>query len=1217
MKTRILRIHVRNLASLAGDHVVDLEHGALADAGIFPIVGPTGAGKSTLLDGVCLALFKQLPRLPSSGSKGDGGLTPSDTRHAIRRGAGEGFAEVDFLGRDGRRYRAKWEAHRARSRPDGAWQTATHTLQDLQTQKLLGDGKRETVALIEQRLGLGYDELVRSMLLPQGEFARLLHAKADERAKLLEKLTRTTIYARLSERAAARRSEARRAVENLDARLGEVRALPDEDRARLDSEISDLEQVAGELRALAEASAKAERRWQELQQRETEVQDAERAAMRAEEALAARAPLRDALALAERCLPAELPLEAVRLVSKQAAESSARRDACANDRANAEQELEAASQGRSDAISARRQAEATLERVAPELQTAMHMDLALRDADRELQHVREDAQRAAKARGDQEHELARHVDEHQTNHLALEALVRALDADVEGASLVERWPTLRGEVAAWCALLDERIDHAKRVEERQRDLERVTAETEVVAGEHASLEAQVARARAALDESERHVDACVQRLGAHEPEARLRDRQDALRRLRDAEQELAYATAQLEARASEAAELTRALGSLRDAASEAKAEQERATAELRAAEGRLEQARRIDLATSLRGALRSGEACPVCGSCEHPGVPATVPTSALEQVCDEARAAQERAAECARACERELASNEARAEAATRAAREAGVDLDGRHRRAAELRDATGVATGAVQGALADVAQKLRAISDDREALEAARTEHATRTKRHGMAVDARSALLARKSELAQRAERARGSLDALRAGLERVATDEASRREALARVLRHTPTRATEGELSKRVDERRALEEEHQRLEARASNLESQLALLRHENDKRRDDETGAVARLEHASAQVEILRLARRGVLDGRAVSEVEKELRDAVDVARRAEATAETRFGAAEARLHETQRSLDARAHEAREQALALEAAERAVDEAVARIGLRRELVVDVVTQWPRARVATELKKLGEVDRAHTEARAVLGRAREALSEHRARCAEGGGIDELESVARRRPYCDDAVAKANDELATRRSRRREDDGLRTRQSELLDAREKAMARLDLFDCLVTVIGSGQGASNHLSRFAQGMALELLVEAANLQLDRLAPRFRLQRVGDLDLELVDRDLADEARPVHGLSGGETFLVSLALALGLASLAGDDLDLGSLFVDEGFGSLDPETLETALAALEAIHAEGVQVAIISHVEGLAERFSASVVVRRVAPGRSVVEVRG
>ena len=79
---------------------------------------------------------------------------------------------------------------------------------------------------------------------------------------------------------------------------------------------------------------------------------------------------------------------------------------------------------------------------------------------------------------------------------------------------------------------------------------------------------------------------------------------------------------------------------------------------------------------------------------------------------------------------------------------------------------------------------------------------------------------------------------------------------------------------------------------------------------------------------------------------------------------------------------------------------------------------------------------------------------------------------------------------------------------------------------------------------------------------------------------------------------------------------MGLATLAGDELDLGSLFVDEGFGSLDPETLETALAALEAIHAEGVQVALITHVEGLADRFAASVHVRRVGPGRSVVEVR-
>ncbi|MCB9619831.1 MAG: AAA family ATPase [Sandaracinus sp.] len=1220
MKTRILRIHVRNLASLAGDHVVDLEHGALADAGIFPIVGPTGAGKSTLLDGICLALFKQLPRLPNSGSKGDDGLTPADPRHAVRRGAGEGFAQVDFVGRDGRRYRATWQARRARSRADGAWQAASHTLQDLQTQKLLGDGKKETAALIEQRLGLGYDELVRSMLLPQGEFARLLHAKADERTKLLEKLTRTTIYARLSERAAARRGEARRAVEELDARLGEVRALSHEERASLDTEIADLERVAVELRTLAEASAKAERLWQEIQRREAEVREAEDGARRAEESVVALAPLREALERAERCLPAALPLEALRVATKLVAEAKARQLHAAEEHTRAQDEHETASRRRNEAISTRRDAESALGLREPELEAATKLDRALRDAELDRGHAHEAAQRAEKARGDKDRELGQRADEHRTTRAEREALTAALEADVAGLELAASWPSLRGELVAWCALADECVAHAKQVEEGERQLQLVTADIERAAQARGSLEARVALTRTALDESQRRIEACVRSGRTRESEERLRERQNALRQLRDAERELSTATERHEIHARAVAEAALALESHRSKTENAKADQEHADEQLRVAEEQLERGRRANLAASLRTALRSGEACPVCGSCEHPGAPVGVKSSDLEHAWNEARVALERAAECLRISEREQAALEARSEAAALAERDASSTLEQRSARAEHLRAAdalleTDRLDGAAQHALADVARQLETIAAEREAIDRAREEHDTRTKSHQKAVDARAAADVRVNELEQRAAQLRGSLDAQRAILHRLESDEASRRQTLTRATGSAPTRTTERELSERVETRRAKQEQQRQLDARAQNLESQLELLRQEHAKRRDDEAKAYARLAQATTAVDTLRHQRNAVLDGRSVAQVEKELRDAIEVARRAETVAEASYGATTARVHESRRSLASRTDDARERARELEAAEGRVNEIVTQVGLPRERVDETVAEWPQARVQAEREKLAEFERTSTEARAVLGRAREALSEI-TRAAEVGSLDELKSVARRRPYCDDAVAKANEELASRRSQRRRDDELRERQAALLAQREQAAARVDLFERLVMVIGSGQGASNHLSRFAQGMALEILVEAANLQLGRLAPRFRLQRVADLDLELVDRDLADEARPVHGLSGGETFLVSLALALGLASLAGDELDLGSLFVDEGFGSLDPETLETALAALEAIHADGVQVAIISHVEGLAERFSASVVVRRVAPGRSVVEVR-
>jgi exonuclease SbcC len=145
----------------------------------------------------------------------------------------------------------------------------------------------------------------------------------------------------------------------------------------------------------------------------------------------------------------------------------------------------------------------------------------------------------------------------------------------------------------------------------------------------------------------------------------------------------------------------------------------------------------------------------------------------------------------------------------------------------------------------------------------------------------------------------------------------------------------------------------------------------------------------------------------------------------------------------------------------------------------------------------------------------------------------------------------------------------------------------------------------------------FAQSLTLDALLAHANLHLDDLSPRYRLARVPghDLDLQVVDRDMGDEIRSVHSLSGGESFLVSLALALGLSSLSSRDTRVESLLIDEGFGSLDPSTFEVALAVLDALQASGRKVGVISHVPGLAERIGVRIAVKPQGPGRSVVRV--
>ena len=133
-----------------------------------------------------------------------------------------------------------------------------------------------------------------------------------------------------------------------------------------------------------------------------------------------------------------------------------------------------------------------------------------------------------------------------------------------------------------------------------------------------------------------------------------------------------------------------------------------------------------------------------------------------------------------------------------------------------------------------------------------------------------------------------------------------------------------------------------------------------------------------------------------------------------------------------------------------------------------------------------------------------------------------------------------------------------------------------------------------------------------------ANRHLQDLAPRYELQRIPDtLALQIVDLDMMGEVRSVHSLSGGESFLVSLALALGLSSLSSNRMNVESLFIDEGFGSLDMDTLRIAMDALERLQMQGRKIGVISHVAEMTERIPAQVQVVKTGSGRSKVQVMG
>lgn len=159
--------------------------------------------------------------------------------------------------------------------------------------------------------------------------------------------------------------------------------------------------------------------------------------------------------------------------------------------------------------------------------------------------------------------------------------------------------------------------------------------------------------------------------------------------------------------------------------------------------------------------------------------------------------------------------------------------------------------------------------------------------------------------------------------------------------------------------------------------------------------------------------------------------------------------------------------------------------------------------------------------------------------------------------------------------------------------------------------------MIGSSSG--DKFAKFAQGITLDQLIYLANKHLQILSPRYELQRSSDssklLEIEIIDGFQGDVVRPVSTLSGGESFIVSLSLALGLSALASQKISIDSLFLDEGFGTLDSDSLELALNALNQLQSSGKMVGVISHVEALKERIPLQIRVMPKGDGTSFLSL--
>ncbi len=1211
---KILAIRLKNLASLAGPFEIDFTAEPLASAGLFAITGPTGAGKSTLLDALCLALFGAVPRLGDTGQAkmpdADSDISIGDPRTLLRRGTSGGYAEVDFVGVSGRRYRARWEANRARDKASGKLQNSRQSLIDLDSDQLLASQKTEYKTQLELALGLNFEQFTRAVLLAQSEFSAFLKANDNERSELLEKLTDTALYTQLGRRAFDKAKEAKDAHKQLQDQATGVVPLAPEARTELDQQLAEAQQQLKTQQAqlkqleLQHTWLKELREWQERQLSAVEQ------LQQAQQQWDGQGPQRQDLNRLEQLAPqrhhfvrqAQLgtlltPLATqIQQHTQEQATLHTRQEQAQHQQAAAHATLTDALKNQADAVPLLRQA-------FEEQNTLAHLtqELAARTAEQQ-QHETACTEGQALLMGLQEKQAQ--VGER------LQRLATELERSAALAPLSEAWSAYRDRLQQ-LMLIGNRLNQGQ-AELPQLEL-RASAAAEQFTQQRDALDLLYQEAGA-----EPHAVAeQIQLLASLLQDNRKQQRAfEDLARLWDSQQQLDQQASALVHKLADAQQQRERLN---QTGLQTKAELTVAEQTLTVTKQLLERQRLARSASveELREQLQDDQPCPVCGSHEHPYHQPEALLQSLGRHDENEEATAQKAVDTLKEKLTELRGEVGGLIAQQKEFLQQQEQLAIQQQGLAPSLEAHPLSTSLFNQDAAKrsawLAQQLlqltQSITQDEQRQSALLNlqQNAGRLQQQLQAAQdasqqARQLLLDQQRELSSDRERLDQELHAF-ASLLPADTLEGLRKEPAATFMQldqHVSQRLEQlghqrDELAEQQERQQAIEKEHTHQQHRQQQL-----------DALRQQVSGLAARQQAAHEKLGTLLGAHSRV------EQWQQQLDDAVAQARQGEADANQLLQ--DIRNALIQLAADLKAQQERQQALAAE--QQALGE---RLGEWRALHPELDDEGLARLLAFDDSHVNELrqqlqhsEKAVEQAKVLLQEREQRLAEHQALHNGNLHAEQLDSTL---AALNQQLAEGEKHCAELRARQSEDQRRQHANQSLAEQIAKAYEQWQRWARLNALIGSATGDT--FRKIAQAYNLDLLVHHANVQLRQLVRRYRLKRGGSmLGLLVMDTEMGDELRSVHSLSGGETFLVSLALALGLASMASSTLKIESLFIDEGFGSLDPESLQLAMDALDGLQAQGRKVAVISHVQEMHERIPVQIQVKRQGNGLSTLEVK-
>ena len=1240
---KILSIEINNLASLDGYTKIDFTEEPLASAGIFAITGPTGAGKSTLLDALCLALYSKTPRYLQGKEIGievedvrGNKINQGDVRGILRDGTAEGFSKVAFVGVDGQRYKATWSVRRARQQAEGAIQADSIQIESLETGRVIASKKTEALKEIEQAIGLNFDQFTRSVLLAQGDFSAFLKANKDDKSSLLEKLTGTQIYSEISVGIYEHHKEVKTELDKLQVQADGVESLTEVEIYALQEEQQDLIDSAKILESQVTQYQKAVDWQTQLDKLKHQLEEAGTALEQASKLEKDSQPRKAKLALLDSVQ--SIRTEATSLKQKQN-EAEERKFVVASlkeEMAKLEQESESVQALQETANKALAKANDQIKEAEPRLDQASKLDTQLEEAQHQQERSSKEAQQAMEA--------------FQQMNEALQQSGEALEKMKLSIEQLEQWQqnnASRQPIAENKTEIISRLTDAEKywseLQSAQEKLESVDSEIKqkeraVKQFEEKSKELQESIAIKQKSWETLNEELKKSPLAAFETKAsQLQSRKDALneglgswKRV----EELQTAERQL-------LEQIKALNSQNETSEKQlqSAEKDLQTAEItRTASQRMLDRARLESAQNveaLRQNLEENEPCPVCGSTHHPYSEGHV---AVENVL--------------KSLEQEHQRNEQQYVQVLQQQTSLSKELQTLNSKLKESEEQVKEESEKLLAALTEwqaqiIFSEAEKVSEEErtawvqnewtqtnEALKNLHQQLETQRKQVQQA-DLQKEDLEKQKALLSQAEKdlqaAEFDLKSLKSNSERDLKDQDRLEKELANVEKSLNPYFEHSEWMENWkanpdtfrDQLKGFAVKWEEKAKELTSAKDTLIQLQATHDKAKTQEEHASKEhkkanqlLAESKEKLDKLRQERGLLFDGKSVLEIRKSLQEArSEVEQQLKALADKKE-AIQSQLVENKTKV------------------KEGQETIEKLGLEITNLSEIIEQWRQnynAEHADELSSdslmellgisldwirqeradLQQLADAVNQARATRDERKRQLDSHEA--SRDTSID-FEDVLKE-------LGQVKGELETSKSRINEisfelqkDKENKQRIGGLLRQIEKKRLVFDEWDKLNSLIGSADGKK--FRQIAQEYTLDVLLQHANVHLKNLTPRYRIERIPEtLGLQVLDHDMGDEYRTVYSLSGGESFLVSLALALGLASISSSKMKVESLFIDEGFGTLDPTTLSIAMDALERLHNQGRKVGVISHVEEMKERIPVEIRVVKESNGKSKVVI--